>query len=181
MKPFAGLVLPPLPAQGDFRRATEQPGTGLADLLAYAEGAVAGARRGYEALARTPDHQAFCVRARDRWQDAIRACLRAAIAAGVTAAALRAAVEEAGFGTAGEGQRAADDEPDLEPETLPDVIEPKLDLSAKFTVEIPEPGEGYHDWWIVPKLVPVAAAAGGEGSSSGDGGAKTEARKETQA
>ena len=151
MKPFAGIGLPQLPSHGDFRRATEQPETGLADLLTYAEGAVAGARRGYEALARSPDHQAFCVHSHARWLDGVRACLRAAIAANVAITALRRAVEEA-RGAAAAGARDGEAEAEVAQEET-------LNLADKFTVEVPEPGSGYHDWWIVPKLVPVPASA----------------------
>lgn len=180
MKPFATIGLPQLPSHGDFRRATEQPETGLTDLLTYAEGAVAGARRGYEALARSPDHQAFCVQSHARWLDAVRACLRAAIAANVAITALRRAVEEARGGAGAEEPEAEGEKEETQAE---DEKEAPLDLSAKFKVEIPEPGSGYHDWWIVPKLVPItpaAAATSGSGSSGGSGDTKDDSQRQAK-
>lgn len=32
-------------------------------------------------------------------------------------------------------------------------------IGVAFRLELPEPGKRYHDWWIVPKLAPLAAEA----------------------
>ncbi|KAK7755068.1 N-alpha-acetyltransferase, non-catalitic subunit [Diatrype stigma] len=167
-RPFAAIGLPQLPTFAESSRATAQPGTALPDLLAYAEGAVAGARKGYEALTRMSDQQAFCVRAHGRWLADVRACLRAAIAANVAVAALRRAVAEA---AGGEGEEAGKDEDGVK-DNQDHLGEEKkdqkrgsgsgsgsgLNLRDKFRVEIPGPGQGYHDWWIVPKLIPLTTA-----------------------
>lgn len=165
MRPFAAISLPQLPTFAESARATEQPGTGLPDLLAYAEGAVAGARKGYEALAKMSDQQAFCVRAHARWLDDVKRCLKAAIAANVVIVGLRRAVAEEGGDERGEDEgegegegKGEDGEEDKEKGGKKKrKRKGMMDLSSKFKVEIPEPGQGYHDWWIVPKLIPVRA------------------------
>ncbi|KAI1084367.1 Mak10-domain-containing protein [Whalleya microplaca] len=136
MQPFRAIALPALPSFDEFTRATAQPDTPVPDLLRYAENAVGGARKGYEALAKLTEAQAFSVGAHARWVANIRDCLRAAIAAGVAVGTLQRAVEEKGEGV-GEGEN-----------------EGGKGLGLK--VEIPVQGRGYHDWWIVPKLVPVS-------------------------
>ncbi|OTB04598.1 hypothetical protein M426DRAFT_22738 [Hypoxylon sp. CI-4A] len=134
MKPFRNIALPPLPTFDEFTRATLQPETTTYDLLKYAESAVGGARKGYEALSKMSEGQSFSVGAHDRWIGNIKSCLRAAIAAGVAVSTLQRAFEKAG------GTEQAELESGSE---------------LKFKVEMPEPEKGYHGWWIVPKLVPM--------------------------
>ncbi|KAI2616365.1 Mak10-domain-containing protein [Hypomontagnella submonticulosa] len=129
MKPFRSIALPPLPSLEDFTRATRQPELETLELLKYAESAVGGARKGYEALAKMSDAQAFSVNTHADWVGNVRNCLKAAIAAGVSVSTLQRAMERQGDG---------------DPQSL------------KLKVEMPAPGKGYHDWWIVPKLVPTA-------------------------
>ncbi|KAH9893729.1 Mak10-domain-containing protein [Xylariomycetidae sp. FL2044] len=153
MRPFAGIALPQLPTLDEFTRAVAQPDTPLDDLLAYAGSAVGGARKGYEALGRLSDAQAFSVHAHDRWLANVRGCLRAAIAAGLAVATLRKAVEEGEEKkrtSAGGGGKGDDDGGNLGLER--GEAERRLGLR----VEMPNEGKGYHDWWIVPKLVPVS-------------------------
>jgi len=126
MKPFVNIGLPQLPSFDDFTRATAQPETSIAELLKYAENAVGGAKKGYEALSRMNDLQTFSVGCHDRWLTNIKGCQKSAIYAGIAITALQKAIET-------EGEDAAD---------------------LKLKVELPQPGKGYHDWWIVPKLTP---------------------------
>ncbi|KAI0006407.1 Mak10-domain-containing protein [Xylariaceae sp. FL0662B] len=126
MRPFRSIALPGLPTFDEFTRATAQPDTPLADLLRYADGAVGGARKGYEALAKLSEGQAFSVGAHARWLANVKDCLRAAIAAGLAVSTLQRAVDSAGE-----------------------------NADLRLRLEIPPRGKGYHDWWIVPKLVPV--------------------------
>ncbi|KAI8959493.1 Mak10-domain-containing protein [Daldinia sp. FL1419] len=128
MKPFRTIALPQLPTFDEFTRATLQPETPTRDLLKYAESAIGGAKKGYEALSKMSDTQSFSVNAHDRWVINIRGCLKAAIAAGVAVSTLQRALEKAGDCEDG-------------------------DLQLKLKVEMPVPGKGYHDWWVVPKLV----------------------------
>ncbi|KAI1780273.1 Mak10-domain-containing protein [Hypoxylon cercidicola] len=140
MKPFRTIALPQLPSFDDFTRATAQPDISTTDLLRYAEGAVAGARKGYEALGKMADTQAFSVGAHDRWLTNVKDCLKAAIAAGVAVSTLQRAYEKATAEKGDAGGGSAKEE----------------DLKIGLKVEMPASGKGYHDWWIVPKLVPAA-------------------------
>ncbi|RYP51636.1 hypothetical protein DL768_003034 [Monosporascus sp. mg162] len=143
MRPFAAIALPQLPTFDEFTRAASQPETGIPDLLKYAGSAIAGARKGYEALAKLPDQQAFCIRSGDRWRADVHACQKAAIAAGVAVTQLGKAFDAAaGVVDGGEGERAAEGE---------------ASLDVGLRVEFPEPGTGYHDWWIVPRLIPTTS------------------------
>ncbi|KAI1099097.1 Mak10-domain-containing protein [Jackrogersella minutella] len=132
MKPFRSIALPPLPTFDEFTRATLQPETTTYDLLKYAESAVGGARKGYEALSKMSETQAFSANTHDRWVGNIKNCLRAAIAAGVAVSTLQRAFERAGGKESGSV--------------------PQLGLRVEMP-EVGEKGKGYHDWWIVPKLV----------------------------
>ncbi|KAI0884498.1 Mak10-domain-containing protein [Annulohypoxylon maeteangense] len=132
MKPFRGISLPALPTFDEFTRATLQPETATHDLLKYAENAVGGARKGYEALSRMSEAQTFSANTHDRWVVNIKDCLKAAIAAGVAVSTLQRALDRA---------RSREDQ---------------VALKLGLKVEMPETGKGYHDWWIVPKLIPTA-------------------------
>ncbi|KAI1381094.1 Mak10-domain-containing protein [Hypoxylon crocopeplum] len=132
MKPFMHIALPALPTFDEFTRATLQPETTTYELLKYAENAVGGARKGYEALSKMSDAQAFSVNAHPRWVANTKNCLRAAIAAGVAVSTLQRAFEKAGGREDGGG------------------------LELGLRVEMPTSEKCYHDWWIVPKLVPAA-------------------------
>ncbi|KAK7977699.1 hypothetical protein PG996_003751 [Apiospora saccharicola] len=126
MKPFVNIGLPQLPSFDDFTKATAQPETSITELLKYAENAVGGAKKGYEALSRMNDLQTFSVGCHDRWLTNIKGCQKSAIFAGIAITALQKAIET-------EGENAAD---------------------LKVKVKLPQPGKGYHDWWIVPKILP---------------------------
>ncbi|RYP84567.1 hypothetical protein DL769_001155 [Monosporascus sp. CRB-8-3] len=142
-RPFVAIALPQLPMFDEFTRAVSQPETGIPDLLKYAGSAIAGARKGYEALAKLPDQQAFCVRSGDRWRADVNGCQKAAIAAGVAVTQLAKAFDvAAGIVDGGEGELAAEGEESLD---------------VGLRVEFPEPGKGYHDWWIVPRLIPTSS------------------------
>ncbi|RYO99343.1 hypothetical protein DL764_006844 [Monosporascus ibericus] len=143
MRPFAAIALPQLPTFDEFTRAASQPETGIPDLLKYAGSAIAGARKGYEALAKLPDQQAFCIRSGDRWRADVHACQKAAVAAGAAVTQLAKAFDvAAGIVDGGKGGRAAEGE---------------ASLDVGLRVEFPEPGKGYHDWWIVPRLIPTTS------------------------
>ncbi|KAH7040078.1 Mak10 subunit, NatC N-terminal acetyltransferase-domain-containing protein [Microdochium trichocladiopsis] len=166
MKPFTTIGHPRLPSFAEFQRATTQPDTDLAAMLHYAETAISGARKGFEALSRMSDAQSFSVGCHDRWVANAKACLKATIAAGVainvlkktlattTAATTAAAASAASAAVVNEGGKLENSSPgtgtgivDVDGKSLPD-------LSGVLRVEIPKPGQsgGYHDWWIVPQL-----------------------------
>lgn len=126
MKPFINIGLPHLPTFDEFKANSAPANFDVDEMLKYATNAVGGARKGYEALSRMPEELTFAVSCHDRWLRNIKDCLKASIAAGVALSTLQKAIAEAGEGG-----------------------------DLKFKVEIPEPGKNYHDWWVVPKLVPV--------------------------
>ncbi|KAH8203255.1 hypothetical protein TruAng_002553 [Truncatella angustata] len=132
MKPFVNIGLPQLPSFDDFTKATQQPDTSIAELLKYADNAVGGAKKGYEALSKMQEQNTFSVGCHDRWLTNIKNCQKATIFAGIAVTALQKAIEKLGDGE--------------------DIAGEKLGLK----VEMPEEGNGYHDWWIVPKVVPSA-------------------------
>lgn len=129
MKPFRPISLPHLPPFEDFTRATTQPEISTTELLCYAESAVGGARKGYEALSKMSEVQSFSVNAHGRWINNVKDCLKAAIAAGVAVSTLQRAYEKI-------------------------KVEDKELKDLNLKIEMPAPGKGYHDWWLVPKLVP---------------------------
>ncbi|KAH8677709.1 Mak10 subunit, NatC N-terminal acetyltransferase-domain-containing protein [Xylariales sp. PMI_506] len=127
MKPFIHIGLPQLPTFEEFSKATAQPETSIEELLKYADSAVGGAKKGYEALSRMQETQTFSVGCHDRWLTNIKNCQKATIFAGIAVTTLQKAIELHGEDGA----------------------------AMKLKVDMPEEGKGYHDWWVVPKLVPI--------------------------
>jgi hypothetical protein len=129
MKPFAGIGLPELLSFGTFERATLRPGTSAPDLLGDASEAALGARAALEILVRVTPEEACTVGSHDRWVEDKKKVLRAAIAVGVAVETVRRAVIAHEQGETG--------------------------LGLGLEVEVPKPEKGYHDWWIVPRVVEV--------------------------
>jgi len=126
MRPFAGIGLPELPSFEAFAAAADQPENEADAILEYAARAVAGAKKGYETLARFGDKEAFTGCQHERWVAGTRDCLKSAIFAGIAITTAQKAVERAGD-----------------------------DGEVKLRAEVPTPDKGYHEWWIVPKVVIV--------------------------
>ncbi|KAI8630836.1 Mak10-domain-containing protein [Xylariaceae sp. FL1651] len=141
MRPFARVAYPQLPAYDELEHQTALPDTGTPDLLRFAEAAVGAARKGFEAAARLGQEEAFAVNAaaHARWVSNAKDCLRATIAAGVAVSTLKRAYERA---------TTTEDGKDTEERGI-------TADRLRLKVEIPEPGDGYHDWWIVPKITPL--------------------------
>ncbi|KAI9052716.1 hypothetical protein LZ554_002992 [Drepanopeziza brunnea f. sp. 'monogermtubi'] len=127
MKPFQGIGLPEIPPFEEFTKAVQQPDLSTLDLLKFAAESAVGAKKGFELLSRLGAEEAFCQGSYETWLSNVKACLKACIFTGISIAAVRKAVE-----AAGEGNR-----------------------EVKIKVEVPETGKGYHDWWVVPKVVAV--------------------------
>ena len=125
MRPFAAVAAPELPSFEAFARATTRPDTPTAALLADAGRAAAGAKKGLEAMARMAPDEAFTAGCHERWVRGVRDCLRAVIAVGLAVSTVRRAVEKKGGGGGG---------------------------GLGLRVEVPRPEEGYHEWWIVPRV-----------------------------
>jgi hypothetical protein len=124
MKPFVSIGLPDLPRFQDFVQGTTQPNTSSEDILAYGERALAGAKRGFEALSKFTPEESFSVGCHDRWVASMKNGLKSCIAAGIAFSTLQKAVREAG----GE------------------------ELNLKLQAEVPTPAKSYHEWWIVPRI-----------------------------
>lgn len=127
MRPFAPVGLPVLPSFEDFTAGTVQPDTEIDELFEYAERAVEGAKRGFEALSKMTAEESFSVGSHERWAASVKNGLKSCIATKIALAAVQKAVE-----------KSAD-----------------LD-NLKIKVDIPTPQKAYHEWWIIPKIIPLA-------------------------
>lgn len=126
MKPFLP-VAPEMPGFQEFMdECVDNPMAPL-DLLKCAETAVAGARKGFEAMRHLDDARAFCVGSHGRWAELIKTCVKTCIATAISISKVKAALVDRA-GESGE---------------------------LRIRVEVPLPQDCYHDWWIVPKVVPV--------------------------
>ncbi|KAI1128007.1 Mak10-domain-containing protein [Nemania abortiva] len=141
MRPFARVSYPHLPKYEEFKQHSELPDVPTAELLHIAAAAIAAARKGFEACVHLSEDEAFAINAtaHARWVSNAKDCLRATIAAGVAISTLKRAYESLGDEVKGK-EKVAGREDTAYPELL------------NLKVEIPEPGDGYHDWWIVPRL-----------------------------
>ena len=126
MKPFAPIGVPALPSFQDFTAQVTQPESSTDDVLAVACKALAGAKRGFESLSKLSAEEAFSVGSHEQWVASVKNGLKSCIALGLAIATLQKAIER------------SEDGGDL-----------------KLRAEVPTPDKAYHEWWIVPKLVPV--------------------------
>ncbi|KAI0202502.1 Mak10-domain-containing protein [Astrocystis sublimbata] len=143
MRPFARVAFPSCPSYEEFKQETEMAEVATTDVLRAAEAGIGAARKGFEAVVRLNDvEEVFSINdtAHKRWIDGAKNCLRATIAAGVAVSTLKRAYEKLK-----EKETAASGESRGEEEK-------KAAEQLKLKVVVPEPGEGYHDWWVVPKL-----------------------------
>jgi hypothetical protein len=127
MKPFLSIGLPELIPFEDLTNLVQQPQESILDLLKFATESVAGAKKGFEALGRLSAREAFCQGSHDSWTKNTKDCLKACIFTGITISGVKKAIEVAGKEDEG---------------------------SVKLKIEIPAHGKGYHDWWVVPKVIP---------------------------
>lgn len=104
-----------------------QPNESTLDLLNFAAESTAGAKKGFEILSKLSAEESFSQGCHDSWLKNTKDCLKACIFTGIAISTVMKALQAAGK----EGK-------------------------VKIKVEIPEPGKGYHDWWIVPKVTPIA-------------------------
>ncbi|TGJ85470.1 hypothetical protein E0Z10_g3285 [Xylaria hypoxylon] len=144
MRPFAQITYPRLPTYEEFKDETDLSEVPMLDVLRIAENAVSAARKGFEACVRLNEDQSFAINAtaHSRWVSNAKDCLRATIAASVAVSTLKHAYDRMIEKFKDEGkEKEVDAHGKLEYADL---------LNLK--VEIPEPGDGYHNWWIVPKL-----------------------------
>lgn len=128
MKPFLSIGLPEVVPYDEFVSAVTQPRESTSDLLGFAVESIAAAKRGFETLSKLNAEEAFCQGSHDSWVKNIKDCLKACIFAGIATSGVKKAIEKA--------EKAG-----------------KLNIR----VEIPESEQGYHPWWIVPKIIPIAS------------------------
>ncbi|KAI0428182.1 Mak10 subunit, NatC N-terminal acetyltransferase-domain-containing protein [Xylaria sp. FL1042] len=154
MRPFADIEDPPLPSYEEFKEQVELSDTSTTDVLRLAGTSIGAARKGFEACVRLDEKAAFAINANayTRWVGNAKNCLRATIAAGVAVSMLSRAYEKMLREEDGrrEGTTDVGIEIDIGKREKSEIA--KL-LGLKVT--IPEAGDGYHDWWIVPKLARV--------------------------
>lgn len=125
MKPFLPIGLPEFLPYQQFQLAVSQSEESTADLLTFAAEAVARARKDFELLSKLDGNTARCLGSEEAWKKNVKDCLRACISASINISVIKKALEKAD---------AAGKE-------------------VEVRVEVPPVGEGYHDWWIVPKVV----------------------------
>ncbi|KND94563.1 N-alpha-acetyltransferase 35, NatC auxiliary subunit [Tolypocladium ophioglossoides CBS 100239] len=126
MRPWASIGFPTLPTFEEFTAGTVQSDTTTGELLEYGERAVAGAKRGFEALSKLSAKESFSVGSHDRWAASVKGALKSSIATGIAISSVQKALqksEEAG--------------------------------ELKIKAVVPGPDKAYHEWWIVPKIVAV--------------------------
>ncbi|CZR53954.1 probable MAK10 Glucose-repressible protein [Phialocephala subalpina] len=126
MKPFSCIGLPELIPFDELTKVVVQPEESTIDLLKFAAESAMGAKKGLEVLSKLSAKGAYCQGSHDSWLNNIKACLKACIFTSITIASVKKAVEAAG-----------------------------KDGKPKIKVEIPPSEKGYHDWWVVPKVIPV--------------------------
>ncbi|KAF6819915.1 N-alpha-acetyltransferase 35, NatC auxiliary subunit [Colletotrichum sojae] len=126
MKPFGVIGLPSLPTFDEFTAGTLQSDVSTGDLLLLADRAIAGAKKGFEAMSKFSPAEAFSVGSHDRWVPTMKNGLKSCIAAGLAVSVIRKALDECGEGG-----------------------------DLKLKAEVPTPDKSYHEWWIVPRITPV--------------------------
>ncbi|KAJ0164828.1 N-alpha-acetyltransferase 35, NatC auxiliary subunit [Colletotrichum tanaceti] len=126
MKPFAVIGLPSLPTFEEFTIGTQQTECPSADLLELADRAIAGAKKGFEVMSKLPEAEAFSVGSHDRWAPSVKNGLKSCIATGLAVSVVRKALDKSREGG-----------------------------DLKLKAEVPTPDKSYHEWWIVPCIMPV--------------------------
>lgn len=134
MKPFATIGLPSLPSFAAFEVGSLQLETSSAELLAYGERALVGAKRGFEALSKLSAEESFSVGSYERWVAGVKNGLKSCIAAGIAITTLQKAL-------AGVEEKAGK--------------EPLDGKALGLAVEIPTPDKTYHPSWIVPRVTVI--------------------------
>ncbi|GKT56921.1 amino-acid N-acetyltransferase subunit [Colletotrichum tofieldiae] len=127
MKPFAVIGLPSLPTFEEFTIGTQQTECPNTDLLELADRAIAGAKKGFEVMSKLPEAETFSFGSHDRWLPSIKNGLKSCIATGLAISVIRKALDKSGEGGG----------------------------DLKLKAEVPTPDKSYHEWWIVPRIMPV--------------------------
>jgi hypothetical protein len=125
MKPFLPVSLPEFMPYENFVSSVTQPEESTLDLIQFSADAAGRARKDFELLGKLDGKTARCLGSEEAWMKNVKDCLKSCIMASISIAAVRKAV---------------------------DGVEKGEDITVR--VELPQEGKGYHDWWIVPKILP---------------------------
>lgn len=132
MKPFAAIGLPSLPTFAEFTVGAAQPRTSSAELLAYGERALVGARKGFEALSKLSAEESFSVGSHARWVAGVKNGLKSCIATGIAITTVQKKLTELDGGK-----------------------EPLEGKAMGLAVDVPTPDKAYHPAWIVPRVTVI--------------------------
>lgn len=131
MRPFASIGLPVLPSFEEFTAGTKQPESSTKDLLEYAERAATSAKRGFETLSKYSAEDSFSVGSHEVWAASAKGALKSCIATGLAISSLQKALQKA---------------------------EANNEAGLGVTAEVPTPDKTYHEWWIVPRILPLVTS-----------------------
>lgn len=126
MKSFLSITLPELVPHADFQAAVMQPCESNHGIITYAAAAAQRARKDLELLAKLDAKTARYHGSEEAWRANVKNCLKACIMTSISISTANKALE---VGAA--------------------------EASKRFCAEVPKAGEGYHDWWAVPKITPI--------------------------
>ncbi|KAL6720174.1 N-alpha-acetyltransferase, non-catalitic subunit [Lecanora helva] len=147
MRPFQSISLPEVPSFTDFislvslrtpNKSHHRPPDSRAtswmevkeqafSILSVADQALKIARKEWEAIMKADPETARCVGCEDWWRASTRDVLRSCITANIMVATAKKALANVG----------------------------SKSIQDALTVEIPESNEGYHPWWVVPRIAVV--------------------------
>lgn len=127
MKPFQTISLPELVPFEELTELVTQPNESTLDLLNFAADSTAGAKKAFEILSKLSAEETCSEGSYNSWLKNTKDCLKSCIFTGITIASIKKAFQAV-----------------------------RKDEQVMVKVEIPPPGEGYHDWWVVPKATPVS-------------------------
>lgn len=133
MKPFLAIGLPELLSYDQFLLAVTQPDESTSDFLQFAGEAATRAKKDFELMSRLDGQTARCRGSEERWQKNVKDCMKACISTNISISIVRKAFE------------AAIASNRKEKTTEKGIV--------KLQVEVPPVGKGYHDWWVVPKIM----------------------------
>lgn len=128
MKPFLSIGLPELIPLDDLTTLVNQPSESVDNILQFAADSVATAKKSFETLSKMSAKESFSQGCHESWTKDVKDCMKAAIFTGISVVGIKNAVAGVKKGES---------------------------VNGKVRVEIPEAGKGYHDWWVVPKVVAI--------------------------
>lgn len=126
MRPFCTIGVPEMIPYQLFKDAVEQRDLSTEHLLESAAKSAASARKSLDSMSKLDKSMTFSGMSYEGWLEKTKSSLKSCIAISVGVATLQKMVKAAG--------------PDGE---------------VKAKVEVAEASKAYHEWWIVPKIIPA--------------------------